>query len=247
MKAKNPWHRLPDKPPFVLDEDKDAVLAFNEEARQKGHPHALNLDIIPVPFVGRPDAPVVLLGNIAGAGDEHLDDYKKWPAYADRLHKNLLHQNLDCQFLPMGPDVDTLPPHKAWWNDKLKHLLDSFGNGAAAESILARSLLAVEFFPYRSRSNEYHHEKLSLMSSQGYSQVLVYNAMENGAVIIIRYGKAKWFDAVRGLQTYRHLILLKEARQTHISPNGVADDGAYKKIVEKIKASVALTSGRGAS
>jgi hypothetical protein len=225
--AKNPWRRLPNNPPFVLAEDKDLVLAFNEEARQKGHPHALNLDILPVPFVGRPDAPVVLLGNIAGAGEEHPDDYKKWPVYADRLPKNLLHQNLDFQFLPMGPDADTL---------------DSFGNGAAAESILARSILAVEFFPYRSRSNEFHHEKLWLMSSQGYSQVLVYNAMENSAVIVIRYGKAKWFDAVRGLKTYQHLVLLKEAQKTHISPKGVAAADGYRKIVDKIKASAVLTS-----
>jgi hypothetical protein len=68
---------------------------------------------------------------------------------------------------------------------------------------------------------------------------------KNGAVIVIRYGKAKWFDAVRGLQTYQHLILLKEARQTHISPNGVADDDGYKKIVDKIKASLAPASGKG--
>jgi hypothetical protein len=51
VKANNPWRRLPDEPPFVLAEDKDAVLAFNDEARQKGHPHLLNLQIIPVPFV----------------------------------------------------------------------------------------------------------------------------------------------------------------------------------------------------
>lgn len=124
------------------------------------------------------DAPVILLGNIAGAGDEHPDNYKEWPAYADRMRKNLLHKNPDPQFLPMDPSPDTFPPHKQWWADKLKHLLDSFGNGAAAESILARSILAVEFFPYRSCSNEFHHGKLSLMSSQGYSRVLVYNAME---------------------------------------------------------------------
>jgi hypothetical protein len=151
------------------------------------------------------------------------------------LRKNLLHQNLDFQFLPMGPGVDTFPPHKEWWTDKLKHLLDSFGNGAAAESILARSILAVEFFPYRSCSDDYHHEKLSLMSSQGYSRVLVFNAMENGAVIVIRYGRERWFDAVRGLRAYEHLVLLKEARQTHISPKGVETPNGYQKIVDKIR------------
>jgi hypothetical protein len=137
---------LPDKPPFVLPEDKDSVLAFNDEARQKANPHVLNLEIIPVPFVGAVNAPIVLLGNIAGAGDERPDDYKEWPAYADRMRKNLLHKNPDFQFLPLDPSPDTLPPHKKWWTDKLRFLLRSFGNGSDAEAILARFVLAVEFF-----------------------------------------------------------------------------------------------------
>src|SRR5437660_1590380 len=120
VKAKNPWLRLPEKPPFVLTEDKDAVLAFNAEERSKRNPNLLNLDILPVPFGGRPDAPVVLLGNISGAGDEHMDDYKKWPAYADRMRKNLLHKNTDFQFLPFGPDP--IPGHKEWWALRLRHL-----------------------------------------------------------------------------------------------------------------------------
>jgi hypothetical protein len=166
VNAKNPWLRLPDKPPFVLPEDKDAVLAFNAEERFKANPNLLNVDILPAPFVGRPDAPVVLLGNIAGAGDEDLEDLK--PAYADRFRKNLLHQNRDLQFLPFDPDPDTFLPHKLWWKERLKHILDEdYGNAEGAETALARSILTVEFFPYRSVTNEYHHVKLSLMSSQG--------------------------------------------------------------------------------
>ena len=138
MNAKNPWLRLPDKPPFVLPEDKDAVLAFNAEERCKPNPNLLNLDILPVPFVGRPDAPVVLLGNIAGAGDESLRDYKAWPVYVDRMRKNLLHQNADLQFLPMDPGPDTLPPHNEWWARTLKHLLASFGNGVKAQYRLGK-------------------------------------------------------------------------------------------------------------
>jgi hypothetical protein len=243
VNSRNPWRRLPDKPPFILAEDKDAVMEFNKQANEKGHPHALNLQIIPVPFGGRPNAPLVLLGNISGAGDEHMDDYKKWPKYADRMRKNLLHENVDFQFLPFGPDP--IPGHKEWWARTLRHLLkEDYGNGDTAENTLARSILAVDFFPYRSCSNEYHQEKLSLMSSQGYSRVLVFNAMENGAVIVIRYGRERWFDAVRGLRTYQHLVLLWEARRTHISPKGVETPNGYKKIVDKIKAS-AVTRGKG--
>jgi len=86
-----------------------------------------------------------------------------------------------------------------------------------------------------------------LITTQGYSWVLVHNAIERGAVIVIRYGKARWFDAVRGLETYQHLVVLKEARQTHISPKGVKTVNGYKKIVDKIKASAVMTTGQGVS
>lgn len=234
----NPWHRLPDKPPFVLPEDKVKVEAFNDTVRQKGQPHLLNLNLIPMPFVGRKDAPVVLLGNIAGTGDEHPDDYKERPEYANRMRKNLLHQNADFQFLPLDPGPDTLASHYEWWTLHLKHLLASFGQGAAAESVLARSILDIEFFPYRSCSDQYAHDSLSL-TSQEYSRILVYNAMKREAVIVVRYGKQRWFPAVRGLETYQHLLLLRGNIKTHLSPSGFCDDNGYQKVVDKIQASLA--------
>jgi hypothetical protein len=233
----NPWHRLPDNPPFVLPEDKEKVAAFNDMARQKGHPHLLNLDQIPMPFVGRQDAPVVLLGNIAGTGDEQPEDYQQRPAYAERMRNNLLHQNVDFQFFPLAPGPGTMPSHKQWWTDKLKHLLNSFGNGVEAESILAHSILAVEFFPYRSCSNRYAHDNLSL-TSQEYSRILVYHAMKSQAVIVVRYGKDKWFRDVRGLEKYQHLLLLNGNIKTHISPSGFRDKDGYQKVVDKISASL---------
>jgi tRNA (Thr-GGU) A37 N-methylase len=62
--------------------------------------------------------------------------------------------------------------------------------------------------------------------------------MENEAVIVIRYGKAKWFDAVRGLETYKHVLLLKGTHKTNISPEGFCDKNGYQKVVEKIRASL---------
>lgn len=66
---------------------------------------------------------------------------------------------------------------------------------------------------------------------------LVMDAMKNDAVIVIRYGKARWFAAVRGLKSYPHTLLLKGNQQTHISPTGFVDENGYQKVVDKIKAS----------
>ena len=54
----NPWRHLPDIPPFVLDSDRRAIEEFNASASADTHVH---LDLLPEPFLGNKDAPVVLL------------------------------------------------------------------------------------------------------------------------------------------------------------------------------------------
>src|SRR5436853_436193 len=97
----NPWSRLPDKPPFVLPEDRDKVLAFNfKECLRGNQSHVLNLDLIPEPFVGRPDAPLVLLGNNPGVSNQETACYRRESAYANEMRNNLLHRpaNFPCLF-----------------------------------------------------------------------------------------------------------------------------------------------------
>ena len=66
--------------------------------------------------------------------------------------------------------------------------------------------------------------------------------MKNDAVIVIRYGKERWFSAVSGLKTYKHTLLLIGNLQTHISPTGFEDKDGYQKVVAKIKASSGYSS-----
>jgi len=147
-----------------------------------------------------------------------------------------VHDNKDFQFLPLDPSPDTFPAHKEWWTPKLKHLLHSIGNGLEAEAKLARSILEVQFFPYRSCSNRYDYDKLSL-SSQDYSRSLVSNAMKRGAVIVIRHAKTRWFRAVPKLKNYENTFpLWVRWNQAHISPDGFVDPNGYQTVVDKINA-----------
>lgn len=54
----NPWISLPASALFVLSRDAEAIEAFNAGASES---HAIHLEVIPEPFIGLPDAPVVLL------------------------------------------------------------------------------------------------------------------------------------------------------------------------------------------
>ena len=228
----NPWNLLPVQPPFVLSEEKDKVLAFNVNA----HPnHFLHLDIIPEPFVGRQDAPVVLLGNIGGGPEFEGDQpsaYKLEPAFQDRVRKNLLHDPSDFPLLWFAPGY--YDPGTGWWERKLKQLLREFGNGDIAMSKLARSILSVEFFPYS--AHRYGHDRLPL-PSQKYSFALVRNAVQRGAVIVLRHGERRWRGAVPELATYPNVVRLKEVRRALITPGNCHDDG-FQKIVRAIKASL---------
>ncbi len=90
--TENPWHHLPAKPPFVLPEDKAQVEAFNAKASPD---HFLRLDLIPEPFVGSPDARIVLLGNNPGVKNDDTAGYRRKPAFANRMRSNLVHRLSD--------------------------------------------------------------------------------------------------------------------------------------------------------
>jgi hypothetical protein len=238
----NPWHCLPPKPPFVLPEDKDKVEGFNSKPNQK---HVLNLNVIPVPFVGSTVAPVLLLGNIAGVGPDEEEEYKKRPAYADRMRNNLLHAPSPYPFFFLDPGPDTIPSGREWWTPKLKHLLQSIRDAGIsnAEQALAQVILAVELFPYRSSSNEYHgHDATGVVLSKAYSVRLVRDAMRRNAVIVIRFGKNRWFKELSDLEGYEHLLLLKGVQKVHISPNGFVAPGGYDKVVRTILATLSSST-----
>ena len=215
----NPWHRLPHRPPFVLPEDKAAVQDFNDRASED---NKLRIDdILPEPFVGDPNAPVVLLGNNPGFKAERVP-YKLEPRFLSRLRNNLLHQTSDYPFVFFAPDIH--PSHKEWWNRKLKELL-RFG-----DRVLARSILAVEHFPYPSR--RYGGSRIHL-PSQEYNFFLVQKAMDRGAVIVLTRGHRRWLKAVPALNGYEGLCKLRNAQAGSVSPRNCE---RFQEIVRAIEA-----------
>jgi hypothetical protein len=225
--SENPWRRLPDQPPFVLPEDWEKVKTFNDrEERKAGQNHRLELRLIPQAFLGRPDAPLVLLGNVSGVsetGDQPPAAYKLKPEYADRMRRNLLH-DLPEDFPFAGLDPHIAPLDEGWWARKLRYILGEFRNADAARPLLARKLFAVEFFPYVAYPNRYAHDGLAL-PSQAYSRSLVRNAVEQEAVIAFRHGERRWLKAVPKLEGHQRLVRLKDYHQGLISPNNCRDNG----------------------
>jgi hypothetical protein len=224
----NPWYDLRPISPFVLREDEDDVLAFNEKQHQKANQdHLLHLDFIPEPFVGRPDAPVLLLGNNPGIEDRETAAYKLTPVFASRMRNNLLHRlSAEYPFLYLDPDPNINPPDKLWWKHKLKRLLKKFG-----PAHLAHSILAVEFFPYM--SHRYGVDSLPV-PSQEYSFSLVRNAMDRGAVIVLTRGKRRWMRKIPKLRAHPRLVTLIEVQKAPVSPGNCSGAG-YQEIERAIE------------
>jgi hypothetical protein len=223
--TENPWHRLPHRRPFVLPEDAAVVRDYNERASDD---HKLHIDeLLPEPFVGNPEAPVVVLGNNPGFNSDRAH-YKQEACFLVRMRANLLHETLDCPFVFFDPRVD--PELRPWWERKLKGLLDFFTHNQ-----LAASILAIEHFPYPSRRYPPRWRGGLPSKAQDYSFDLVRKALERKAVIVLTRGKRRWLRDVPELAGYEGFCELRNKQRAGIS-SGNCD--RFREVVRAIASGV---------
>jgi|GEM_PF-1434126 len=184
----NPWATLPDSEPFVLPADRVALEVFAGVPEE----HRLHLELLPEPFLGRVDAPVVLL-NLNPGFDEQDHTWHVRPVYADALRCNLRHEVSAHPFYPLDPALEGAPGYR-WWSGKTGPLIRECGRHA-----VANGLLCVELFPYHSRSFGGHKLRLP---SQEYSVALVRQAIARGAFIVVMRAKRHWLERVPELARY---------------------------------------------
>jgi hypothetical protein len=217
----NPWLRLPARPPFVLPEDAQAVHEFNATAREN---YQLQIsDFLPEPFVGDPASPVLLLSNNPGFSKHSA--YRKQPEFMMRIRDCISLKVSVCPFYFLDPEYRD---HTRWWRQKLKCLLQCFG-----DDVIARSVCNVVFFPYVSK--KFGHRRCKL-PSQEFSCRLVSEAMERGALIVLmRNRRFAWQEKVPRLCDYGNLIRLRNTQMPAVSPKNCENEGDYEKIVRAIE------------
>jgi hypothetical protein len=213
----NPWQKLPLLKPFVLPEDNGALSAFNASASDGSFVH---LELLPEPFLGRPKAPVVVLGLNPGFKEADLAQHSD-PLFVSRSRNNLLHGTADYPFYLLDPGI----ARTKWWDRKLGSLVTRVGR-----QVVARGVLCVEYFPYHSR--RFHHRKVQV-PSQNYSFGLVRQALHREAVIIVLRGQRLWFAAVPELQSYRSLYCTRSVQNPILSPRNCPE--GYERAAEALK------------
>lgn len=133
----NPWVHLSSRAPYVLPSDRRFVDMFNDRASPGLH---IDTTLLPEPFVGRPDAPVVLLGLNPGWGPSDAEAHRR-SVFRKRVFACLRHEISDAPFYYLTPGADG--PGERWWRRSLRRLLED-----VSRETLARHLLCVEYFPY---------------------------------------------------------------------------------------------------
>ena len=216
----NPWKLLPIEPPYILPEDQSLITDFNRSAREE---HTIRLDIFPEPYLGTPDAPVVLLCLNPGFKERDIEQHRD-AVFGRRSCENLLHAPSPYPFYLLDPGI--VRTH--WWDHKLGFLIKHFGQNGP--SIVARSVLCVEYFPYHSK--KFKHGK-HLLPSQQYSFALLRRAIERQAVILIMRAKKAWCEAVPELENYRHCETASSVQNPAITPQNFPE--MFEAAVEAIR------------
>lgn len=219
----NPWLQLPTEPPYVLPADRDYVEKFNRALRISQQKHYLQINaILPEPFIGAKDAPVLLLSNNPGIGGDDSPS-RQAPAFREVMRNNLLHASSDWPFLYLNPTFDSW---ETWWRRKrLRRIIKRFG-----QQTVARCILNVVLCPYPSQ-----FYKPLFVPSQSYSFKLVHDAVARNAVIILfRPGQQSiWEENVPSLKGYERFFSVPNAQNPAITENCPG----YDLVVEALEAS----------
>lgn len=141
----NPWKRLPASPPYVLLEDRPFVDAWNQIRAAHKPRVRLRLGVLPEPFVGPRDAPLVILGRNPGwSGTEPRDQVG---ALGKALRGNLT-DDARRHVHPWFLDTFTRTDGGQWAR---KAFLPVSAASRVSFEDLARRVLSVEFHAYHSR------------------------------------------------------------------------------------------------
>lgn len=206
----NPWLALPEQPPFVLPDDAPQLDVYHEEKNRSNIAYHLNLP--PLPFQGRPDAPIVLLGLNPGYVEANKNRHIT-PYFRDTIFRNYRHDpTLEYPLFFLDPQIEagTEKGGQAWWHQRLKPLRQHYND----DKLLAKAFLSVQYVPYRSIS--YKHSR-NVLESQKYGFELVRQAIERNALVIGLRSERLWKQAVPELDNYRRFYQLSNPRNPILS------------------------------
>jgi len=220
---RNPWIELPERSPYVLPTDHPHVDAFNYHSH-KDPGYRFDLSLLPQPFLGNLQAPLIVLGRNPDVAGGH-----RAGAYADAIRANLTSESGNGALLGLLPEFDE-EPNARWWRRCFREVLDELGSSPGD---IAPRILSIEFHGYHSE----RWKLLPTLPSQHYGFWLVEQAIARGATVVVMRGQRDWEIAVPALRGHRPTVTLVNPRSATISRANCSQNG-FDAVLR------ALTDGR---
>lgn len=226
----NPWAELRPEPPYILPMDETQILEYDSR-RHEGS--KLGLDSIPEPFIGNPEtAKVVLLLLNPGYSRKGSEAHRN-PALKEELFRNLRGERGPYPFYPLNPALSWSPTAQ-WWVPRTRELRQATGLN---DLMLSERLLAIEWFPYPSRSSGLPTRQLC--NSQDYTFELAKRMLDTK--FVVRTRSVNHWSKVD--PRFRNIPSLNNPQCGFISPGntggntgGNVESGLFKEIVDVLTA-----------
>ncbi|MBN1120669.1 MAG: hypothetical protein JXJ17_06290 [Anaerolineae bacterium] len=214
---RNPWLDLPTAASYILKDDLPAIEAFNKKASDETK---IRPDELPQPFLGNPNAPVVLLLLNPRSPEEPRKVEEPDSDLLEDTFTNLRHGTLDYPIFRLDRRKYA---SDTYWTEYFKDLIEKCELKA-----VARGVFIVEYFPYSSRSYGFYGS----VPSQRYGWYLVRQAIEREAHIVQGRSRREWLTVVPELFSYQKYHQLNSTRSPYLTRNNCK---AFDQLVEAIK------------
>ncbi len=217
----NPWVDLDTThPSFLLDIDRDAVLSHNATAKPR---HRFYLEMVPEPYMGRTDAPVVLLTGNPRYRENDLPTHARNDV-RDLLLASARQEDLQYPMVWLDPALEDTTGG-VWYRQRLRALCDAAGLQA-----VARNMAVYESLPYHSM--ELKQPRVGI-PSQSYTNYLALSAVREGRIVIWQRGPWQHLLAI-DLMSKPSVVRPRSLQSSYLSPRNLTED-VFDRVVDAIR------------
>lgn len=230
LAMKNPWKDFDFEDAsktrnYVHPIDRDLVAKLQFSAKDESK--TLLTHMLPEPWVGSLEAPVIVLQGNPGANEEEAKvSWQPSPAQREAAIATLREERMQYPLYWLDPKLAETDGAK-WSGRTLRNLIEDAG-----AEVLANRLLLIEFYAYHSRSFD---NRVKGLPTQAFTNELVNNAVRDGKLIVMVRNRKAWEEQVPALIRYAetgNVLTTSSVQNASLSPGNLKD--GYEKLLRAI-------------
>ena len=211
---------------YVHNLDEPTITTYNQKV--KNYKYKIQTHMLPEPWVGNLDAPIVVLQANPGASESEVNpDWLPNNFQLEAARKTLHQEPMDYPLYWLDPRLQETEGAK-WSLGNMKWLI----NDSTLEQVANRVLL-IETHSYHSRNFD---PKLNSLQTQEYTKHILRESIRNEALIIALRQKNYWFTEVPELANYwksGKVFGVKNVQRAFLSPGNLGE--YYEVILNRMK------------